>query len=341
MKRTADLVLEPVMVSPSMRELDRTVQAVAAKDVIVTLIGESGSGKEVIARRIHDLSHRRTGPFVPINCAAIPEPLFESELFGHERGAFTGATERVRGKVEASAGGTLFLDELGELPLPMQAKLLRFLDNRKFMRVGGSTKISVDTRLVCATLRPLELEVQAGRFRADLYYRIEGITLDIPPLRERPADIAPLARQFVAELSALHGVEPPKLGPTVFSALERYAWPGNVRQLRNTIERLCLLRSSKAVKVLDLPALQRPTRDEHVPVSRGSIEAFLDQPLERTIHQILLAVLDAEGGNRTRTAKRLGLSLRTVQRYLQTLSDTPGQRTPPTAAGRPRSRKRV
>jgi DNA-binding NtrC family response regulator len=299
------------MTSPRMRELDRMVRAVAPKDVVVTLIGESGSGKEVVARRIHELSSRRRGPFVPINCAAIPESLFESELFGHERGAFTGATERVRGKVEASSGGTLFLDELGELPLAMQAKLLRFLENKRFMRVGGSTKVTVDTRLVCATLRPLELEVQAGRFRADLYYRIEGITLDIPPLRERPADIAPLAKQFIAELSAFHGVTPPRLGPAALSALQRHPWPGNVRQLRNAMERLCLLRPGAAARVVDLP------RALHEPVgAKAGVEGALDQPLAKTIHQILVAVLEAERGNRARTARRLGISLRTVQRHL-------------------------
>jgi transcriptional regulator with PAS, ATPase and Fis domain len=317
MKRSPDVVLEPVMLSPSMRDLDRIVQAVAPKEVVVTLIGESGTGKEVLARRIHELSRRRAGPFVPINCAAIPESLFESELFGHERGAFTGATERVRGKVEASSGGTLFLDELGELPLSMQAKLLRFLENRRFMRVGGSTKVSVDTRLVCATLRPLEEEVRAGRFRADLYYRIEGITLDIPPLRERPADIVALAQQFVAELSAFHGVPPPKLGRAAIAALQGYAWPGNVRQLRNAIERLCLLRPDKVVRLVDLPpALQRSSSDKGPVTRKRCIEVPFDQPLDRTVHLILRAVLDAEGGNRTRAAQRLGLSLRTVQRYL-------------------------
>jgi DNA-binding NtrC family response regulator len=317
MKRTPDVVLEPVMLSPSMRDLDRIVQAVAPKEVVVTLIGESGTGKEVLARRIHELSSRRAGPFVPINCAAIPESLFESELFGHEKGAFTGATERVRGKVEASSGGTLFLDELGELPLSMQAKLLRFLESRRFMRVGGSTKVSVDTRLVCATLRPLEEEVRAGRFRGDLYYRIEGITLDIPPLRERPADIAALAQQFVAELSAFHGVPPPKLGRAALAALHGYTWPGNVRQLRNAIERLCLLRPDKVVRIVDLPpALQRGSSPKGPPVNKRSIEIPFDQPLDQTLHQVLRAVLAAEGGNRTRTAQRLGVSLRTVQRHL-------------------------
>jgi transcriptional regulator with PAS, ATPase and Fis domain len=317
MKRSSDVVLDPVMLSPSMRELDRMVQAVASKEVVVTLIGESGSGKEVFARRIHDLSRRRTGPFVPINCAAIPESLFESELFGHERGAFTGATERVRGKVEASSGGTLFLDELGELPLSMQAKLLRFLENRRFMRVGGTTKLTVDTRLVCATLRPLELEVQAGRFRADLYYRIEGITLDVPPLRDRPADIAPLAHQSIAEISAFHGVRPPKLGRTAVAALQRYSWPGNVRQLRNAMERICLLRPGKPVRLVDLPnAVQRSPSNEVRAAGKHSVEVSLDQPLEQTVNEVMLAVLDAEGGNRSRAAQRLGVSLRTVQRHL-------------------------
>lgn len=325
MKRQSDIVLEPIMSAPAMRALARTVDAVAAKEVIVTLIGESGTGKEILARRIHDLSQRRAGPFVPINCAAIPESLFESELFGHERGAFTGATERVRGKVEASSGGTLFLDEIGELPLAMQPKLLRFLEHRRFMRVGGSAKVSVDTRLICATLRPLDLEVEAGRFRADLYYRIEGITLDVPPLRERPTDIAPLAQQFIAELSAFHGVPPPKLGRSLIATLQTYAWPGNVRQLRNTMERLCLLRANKQVRLVDLPrTLQHGIVSSTENPSRKprSIEISLDQSLDDTVQTVLRTVLDAENGNRRRTAARLGISLRTVQRYLASTKRT-------------------
>src|SRR5215831_9826220 len=151
-ERQFDVLFEPIMRSSAMAEVNRIVRAVAAKDVGISIVGESGTGKEVLARRIHELSERRTGPFVPINCAAIPEALFESELFGHERGAFTGASERALGKIQASAGGTLFLDEIGEMPVNVQAKLLRFLENRKFMRVGGTTKISVDSRLICATL---------------------------------------------------------------------------------------------------------------------------------------------------------------------------------------------
>lgn len=319
-KRHFDVVFEPIMRSPAMRGLDRVVRAVAPKDVGVTIIGESGTGKEVVARRIHELSPRRTGPFMPINCAAIPEALFESELFGHERGAFTGASERARGKVEASGGGTLFLDEIGEMPLNVQAKLLRFLEHRKFMRVGGSTKISVDTRLVCATLRPLEEEVRAGRFRADLYYRIQGVTLNVPPLRERQADIGPLVSQFVAELSAKHGVTQPKVGRGAMAALRAYEWPGNVRELRNAIELVCLLRPGKQVRAGDLPApiARRETKGDGIPRGEAAevIQVRLDQPLDDIVQKVLHAALDAESGNRSRAARRLGISLRTVQRHL-------------------------
>ena len=218
-KRSADTVSALVMRSSVMRRLDDVLKSVAPKDVAITLIGESGTGKEVLARRIHELSERRRGPFIPINCAAIPEALFESELFGHEKGAFTGATERARGKVEAAQAGTLFLDEVGEVPLPMQAKLLRFLENRRFMRVGGSVKVQADVRLLFATLRPLEEEVREGRFRADLYYRLQGITIHVPPLRERVPDIAPLLAQFLAQLSAKHGSEPPRLSREARAAL--------------------------------------------------------------------------------------------------------------------------
>jgi DNA-binding NtrC family response regulator len=322
-KRQVDIVLEPVMRSVAMRELDKIIRAVAPKDVGVTIIGESGTGKEVLARRVHDLSHRRTGPFVPINCAAIPESLFESELFGHERGAFTGANERARGKVEASGGGTLFLDEIGEMPINVQAKLLRFLESRKFMRVGGSTKISVDARLVCATLRSLEAEVEAGRFRADLYYRIQGVTLQVPALRDRPADIAPLVLQFIAELSAKHSVRPPKMTRAATAALHNYRWPGNVRELRNVLELVCLLRSAKTVRVQDLPVALRRDVDVDagsrlgvVGATSDKIEVSLDQKLSDILEQVIEAVLEVEGGNRSRTARRLGISLRTVQRHL-------------------------
>jgi len=313
------------MRSAAMREIDRVIRAVAGKDVGITIIGESGTGKEILARRVHDLSHRRAGPFVPINCAAIPESLFESELFGHERGAFTGASERSRGKVEASGGGTLFLDEIGEMPLNVQAKLLRFLENRKFMRVGGSTKISVDARLICATLRPLDEEVKAGRFRADLYYRIQGVTLQLAGLRERQADIAPLIHQFLAELSARHSVRPPKMTRAAMAALRSYSWPGNVRELRNVIELVCLLRPGKQIRVADLaPALRQHAANDAGGVASAtageSIEISLNDKLPDILQQVMQAALELEGGNRSRAARRLGISLRTVQRHLARLA---------------------
>jgi DNA-binding NtrC family response regulator len=322
--RQIDVVLVPVMRSSTMRSLDRILCAVAPKDVGISLVGESGTGKEVLARRVHELSNRRTGPFIPINCAAVPETLFESELFGHEKGAFTGATERVRGKIEAADGGTLFLDEIGEMPMSMQAKLLRFLENRKFMRVGGVEKIAVDARLVSATLRPLEGEVKAGRFRADLFYRVQGITLGVPALRDRRADLGPLVLQFLHQLAAKHGTQPARLTRAAAAALRAYEWPGNVRELRNVIELVTLLRAGKQVRFQDLPepirrGAKSPGHVESAGVSGAEIRTVavsLDDTLEESIQKILDAALALEGGNRSGAARRLGISLRTVQRHL-------------------------
>jgi DNA-binding NtrC family response regulator len=313
-------VFEPIMRSRSMRELDRIVRAIASKDVVISLVGESGTGKEILARRVHELSNRRSGPFIPINCAAIPEALFESELFGHEKGAFTGASERARGKIEAAGGGTLFLDEVGEMPLAVQAKLLRFLENKKFMRVGGSTKITVDARFVCATLRPLEEEAKAGRFRPDLLYRLQGIPLRVPPLRERPADIGPLVQQFTTIMTARHGTKAPRYSRAALTALASYAWPGNVRELRNVVELVCLLREGKVVRLCDLPRTLQDTvasdpREPSVDTDKETLEIRLDRPLEESIETIFRAALELEDGNRSRAARRLGVSLRTMQRF--------------------------
>jgi transcriptional regulator with PAS, ATPase and Fis domain len=295
-----------------MREFDRVLRAVASKDVTVTFVGESGSGKEVMARRLHDLSPRRGGPFVPINCAAIPDTLFESELFGHERGAFTGATERGEGKVEMAAGGTLFLDEVAEMPLALQPKLLRFLETHRFMRVGGTKKLEVDVRVVLATLRPLEDEVRAGRFRADLFYRIQGIVLTVPPLRERRRDIPALIDAFVAQLSAIHDCDPPKLTRSARAALLAHDWPGNVRQLRNVIEFVTILRAGKTVRIQDLPP--GLNRTSGTATSDHTLTIDVDQPLEMILDRVIEHVIAAEQGNLTRAAKRLGVSIRTLQR---------------------------
>jgi transcriptional regulator with PAS, ATPase and Fis domain len=306
------------MRSAVMRKADKIVRAVAAKHVTLTLIGESGAGKEVLARRAHELSERRYGPFVPINCAAIPEALFESELFGHERGAFTGATERTKGKIEAAEGGTLFLDEIGEMPLHMQAKVLRFLENRKYMRVGGTKKIDADVRLMFATLTPLEQEVRAGRFRADVLYRIQGITLTVPSLRERRADILPLLNQFVSQLSAVHAVRAPRFPRDVRTVLLAYDWPGNVRELKNVVETLCLLREGRRVRIADLPDAVRFRAPEASEDDTGGSLLTLDlnDGLEALVSRVVERALSLEGGNAVRAALRLRISPRTVQRHL-------------------------
>jgi DNA-binding NtrC family response regulator len=306
------VVFEPVMASPSMRSFDRVLRAVAGKDVTVTFVGESGSGKEVMARRLHDLSPRRGGPFVPINCAAIPDALFESELFGHERGSFTGAVERGLGKVEIAGGGTLFLDEVAEMPLVVQPKLLRFLETHRFMRVGGTRKLEMDVRVVLATLRPLETEVREGRFREDLYYRIQGITLAIPPLRERRRDIPMLIDTFLRQLGAIHNCAPARLSRSARAALIAHDWPGNVRQLRNAIELVTILRSGKTVRVHDLPpGFERPPAAAE---GGDTIEIDLDQSLADMIDELVRHVVAAERGDLARAARRLGVSVRTLQR---------------------------
>jgi DNA-binding NtrC family response regulator len=310
--RSPQIVLDPVMASPVMRDFDRFLRAVAVKEVTVTFAGESGSGKEVMARRLHELSPRRSGPFVPINCAAIPEALFESELFGHERGAYTGANERSVGKVEAANGGTLFLDEIAEMPLSLQVKLLRFLETRRYMRVGGIKKIEANVRLALATLRPLEQEVRAGRFRADLYYRIQGIVLEVPPLRERKRDFAALLDAFIAQLSAIHDVEPPTFVRSARAAMLAYSWPGNVRELRNVVERMCILREGKVVRATDLPAALHDTGVERAP--QEGLVVPLNRKLDEIVDLVIDAAISAEGGTLTRAARQLGVSVRTLQR---------------------------
>jgi DNA-binding NtrC family response regulator len=265
-----------------------------------------------MAGRLHDLSPRRKGPFVPINCAAIPDALFESELFGHERGAFTGASERGLGKVESAAGGTLFLDEVADMPISAQPKLLRFLETRRFMRVGGIKKLEVDARVVVASLRPLDEEVRAGRFREDLYYRIQGITLTVPPLRERRRDIPILIDSFIAQLSAIHDCAPPRLSRAARRALVGYAWPGNVRQLRNVIELVTILRSGKSVRSHDLPPEFQIVRDRLG--GESELAVSLDQPLSGIVDDVIRHVIALESGNLRRAATRLGVSVRTLQR---------------------------
>jgi DNA-binding NtrC family response regulator len=296
--------------SEGMKTVLAQVRRVAAVDTTVLLLGESGSGKERLARLLHEQSSRQAGPFVALNCAAVPEALLESELFGHARGAFTGAVGDRPGLFEAARGGTMLLDELGELPLPMQAKLLRVLQEREVRRLGENKTRPVDARVVAATHRDLAAEVKAGRFREDLYFRLKVIELKVPPLRSRREDIAPLARMALDEATARARLPHRELSPETLRVLMAYPWPGNVRELFNAMERAAVLAASRRVEPSDLPEeLQRPGRRATASAAGQTLEA-----LER---EAILAALEAEGGNRARTALQLGIGQATLFRKLK------------------------
>ena len=272
-------------------------EKVAPSDATVLITGESGTGKELIARMIHFRSPRRERELVSINCAAIPHDLLESELFGHERGAFTGATNTKRGKFEIADGGTLFLDEIGEMPIELQAKLLRALESGEINVVGRESTISVDVRVVAATNRNLARRVEEGSFREDLFYRINVISIDIPPLRERPEDIQTLAKHFCSSISGTESIE---VDEAVFAELRKRNWPGNVRELRNTCEQMLLLRRGKAITVDDIPSPAMGGGDKRVVnLPPGGC------PLEEIEKEALRQALRMTGGNRTRAAELL------------------------------------
>ena len=241
-----------VFASPEMTKVTRMLERVAPADVSVMLLGASGTGKELLARGLHDASSRRSGNFVAINCAAIPETLLESELFGHEKGAFTGAVKTTEGKIEQAAGGTLFLDEVGDIPLPLQVKLLRFLQERVIERLGGRKAIAVDTRIVCATHQDVDAMVAAGSFREDLYYRLAEIVVKIPALGARAGDAGLLARHFVTRYAKALGTAVTGLAPDARAAIDGYGWPGNVRELENRIKRAVIMAEGKLVTAADL-----------------------------------------------------------------------------------------
>jgi DNA-binding NtrC family response regulator len=294
---------------PTALEVLTLADRAAATDATILISGESGTGKELLARRIHERSSRRRGPFVAVNCAAIPENLAESELFGHERGAFTGAESRRTGRFEQASGGSLFLDEVGELPEPVQGKLLRVLEERVVERVGGSRPLSVDIRLVAATNRDLETEIAAGRFRADLFYRLNVVALALPPLRERAGDIELLAPRLITGIAARLGVEPRPLDPAAMKILQGYAWPGNVRELRNVLERALIVAAGAAVRVDDLPVLPGSAASR-VEEGRGPGGGMAS--LEERERQAILEALERTGGHRERAARLLGVSVRTL-----------------------------
>ncbi|MDQ1560014.1 MAG: hypothetical protein QOD32_3074 [Pyrinomonadaceae bacterium] len=295
-------------------------QRVATTEATVLLLGESGTGKELFARAVHHLSPRRDQPFVAINCAAIPETLIESELFGHERGAFTGATERRPGKFELATGGTVFLDEIGELPLAVQGKLLRAIEEKTVDRIGGRMPVPVDVRIVAATNRELRQAAEAGEFRRDLYFRLAVFPVEIPPLRERGEDVVLLARHFAAQFGKeLRGREA-TLTDAALATLAAHAWPGNVRELENAIERACILADASALDARDLSLPNARAKDSGTTTPETFAELDLSGGLaeatERAVSFVerrkIAETLRAHDGNKTRAAETLGVSYKTL-----------------------------
>ncbi|PTL82087.1 sigma-54 dependent transcriptional regulator [Vitiosangium sp. GDMCC 1.1324] len=294
--------------SEPMQRLVAMVRKAAATDATVFVRGESGTGKELVARMLHQLSPRKDGPFVVVHCAALAETLLESELFGHERGAFTGAVKRKLGRFELADGGTLFLDEIGEIPHSVQTKLLRVLQEKEIQRVGGEETLKVDVRVVSATHRDLQAEVKAGRFREDLYYRLHIVPLQIPPLRERPEDITALARHFVIKHAPRVNKRVKGLDDSALHALARYAWPGNVRELENVIEQSLVFAEGETLTGTDLPTHVTgtvPRTDTGLPVPMG--DRPLPDILEDLERQLIARAYEKAGGVKTETARLLGI----------------------------------
>jgi DNA-binding NtrC family response regulator len=310
--------------SAAMQEVFQTIRRVAVSQVTVLIRGESGTGKELVARAIHDLGPRRQGPFVAVNCAGIPDGLIESELFGHERGAFTDAGQRRIGRFEAASGGTLFLDEIGELAAPVQAKLLRALQERCIERLGGSESIPVDVRVLAATHRDLEQDVAQGRFRADLFYRIHVVPIELPALRQRREDIPLLAAHFLKQARGPSGQGPSRIAPEALAALERYAWPGNVRELGNAIEHAVALAESDLLGIEDLPrALVRSTRIDGLHQAVRSGELGFEQATADFERELLLEALENAGWNQTRAAEHLRMTRRALKLRMDRLGLEP------------------
>jgi two-component system response regulator HydG len=301
----------PLGVSPAMARVSRLLERIAPLDATVLIRGETGTGKEVVARRLHQLSGR--GPFVAVNCAALVETLAESELFGHERGAFTGANQSHPGVFEQADGGTLFLDEIGDMPLPLQAKMLRVLQERAVVRVGGKAPIPVDTRVVLATHQDLEGQIEAGKFREDLFFRINVVELRIPPLRERRDDIPWLARCFLDDCASRRGGRQFRLDPEAERALSERDWPGNVRELRHTIERACIFADSDVLRAVDLfePMLE--------PAEQPESDKTLDTYLAGCERSYIENRLEANAGRVAVTAESLGISRKSLWERMKRL----------------------
>jgi two-component system nitrogen regulation response regulator NtrX len=310
--------------SPSIRRLLGEIERAGAGAARVLIQGENGTGKELVARALHAAGPREGRPFVAVNCAAIPEELIESELFGHERGAFTGATQARKGRFEEAHGGTLFLDEVGDLSARAQTKLLRVLQEGELMRVGGNRAIRVDVRVIAATNQDLAALVRAGRFREDLYFRLAVVPITVPPLRERAEDVPLLVERFAAETAAEAGVKPRAFAPAALLALARYRYPGNVRELRNIVERLLIMAPGERVEVDAVRSiLPREPEEPGAPDGAGAVRlADRVRDFERSVIEATLA---AEGGSMTRAAARLGLERSHLYKKMKKLGWTPDE----------------
>ena len=295
--------------SPAMQEVFRLIDRVCKSNATVLLLGESGVGKELAARVIHEKSPRADRPFIPVNCAALPETLLESELFGHEAGAFTGATSRRLGRFELANEGTIFLDEIGEIAPAVQVKLLRVLQEKEFVRVGGTKVISCDVRVIAASNRDLEAERREGKFRDDLYYRLNVFPIVIPPLRHRREDIPELVEYFIGEISTELKIPPPDLTNEAMAALTRYDWPGNIRELRNVLERACLLAEDRIIDLEHLP-LEIVGQSDSSTQTKGQTVSTLQE----TEKALIIKALRENNGNQTKAARSLGIT-RDVLRY--------------------------
>jgi len=307
--------------SPAMQKVIEKLRNVAPTDSTVLIQGESGTGKEIVARALHQNSERKSKPFVPLNVAALPESTLESELFGHEAGAFTGAATRRIGKFEYANGGTLFLDEVGEMPLPTQVKLLRVLEDRKITRLGSNDEIDINVRLVAATNADLQELVQAGKFRKDLYYRISVVTIFLPPLTERRGDIPLLIEHFLKQMSGRRNRPLPTVSKPVQQALMAYRWPGNIRELRNVVESMVVQDTDGRIDLDDLPPEIAPlgaTADEAaVDVASNGADSLLGRPLTDVEKYYIERALELTGGRRDEAAKMLGIGERTLYRKIK------------------------
>ncbi|MGO9372796.1 MAG: sigma-54-dependent transcriptional regulator [Syntrophobacteraceae bacterium] len=299
--------------SAPMHHLYRIIKRVAKTDSTVLVTGESGTGKELIANAIHDQSPRREMPFVPINCGAIPEELLESELFGHEKGAFTGAFKERRGRFELANKGTVFLDEIGEMSPKLQVKLLRFLQETKFQRIGGSRTVEVDVRILAATNKDLERAVAENEFREDLFYRLNVIPIHVPPLRERDGDIALLIQHFLKQHCLKKNIPQKQMSAAAIESFEQYDWPGNVRELQNVIERLVILTDTDEIQIHDLPKrMQAAQKAEPRHIELGEDGINLKETLDDLENRLILDALQRSGGVKNKAAKLLGLNRTTL-----------------------------